>query len=60
MSFATMQAISEMGIDFDITTYSEPNLLRIVNAYGKDQTSIMKNAKKVNIVSSFHNPAIKK
>ena len=59
MSFATMHAISEMGIDFDITTYTEPDLLRIVNAYGKDQSSIITRAKKLNVVTSFQNPCIK-
>jgi DNA-binding response OmpR family regulator len=44
-----------MGIDFDITTYSEPNLLRIVNANGKDHMYFIKNAKKANVVSSFQN-----
>ena len=42
-----MQAITEMGIDFDITTYAEPDLFRIDNAYGKDQASIITNAKKL-------------
>ena len=59
VSFATMQAISEMGIDFDITTYTEPDLLRIVSAYGKDQASIITSAKKLNVVTSFQNPSIK-
>ncbi|HET6716340.1 MAG TPA: hypothetical protein VFG90_04370, partial [Nitrososphaeraceae archaeon] len=59
VSFATMQAITEMGIDFDITTYTEPDLLRIVNAYGKDQSSIITRAKKLKVVTSFQNPSIK-
>jgi glycosyltransferase involved in cell wall biosynthesis len=54
VSFATMQAISDMGIDFDITTYSEPNLSKSVNTYGKDLVSVIKKAKKVEIVSSFN------
>jgi glycosyltransferase involved in cell wall biosynthesis len=58
VSFATMQAISEMGIDFDITTYSEPNLSRLVNTYGKGPTSAIKNAKGVNVVGSFSNQEI--
>ena len=59
VSFATMQAITEMGIDFDITTYTEPDLIRIVNAFGKDQASIITSAKKLNAVTSFQNPSIK-
>jgi glycosyltransferase involved in cell wall biosynthesis len=59
VSFATMQAITEMGIDFDITTYAEPDLSRIVNAYGKDQASIITSAKKLNVITSFQNPSVK-
>jgi glycosyltransferase involved in cell wall biosynthesis len=58
VSFATMQAISEMGIDFDITTYSEPDLSRLVNTYGKGPTSAINNAKRVNVVNSFSNQKI--
>jgi glycosyltransferase involved in cell wall biosynthesis len=54
VSFATMQAISDMNIDFDITTYSEPNLSRSIDAYGKDLVSIIKKAKKIEVVSSFN------
>jgi glycosyltransferase involved in cell wall biosynthesis len=54
VSFATMQAISEMDIDFDITTYSEPNLSRSTNAYGKDLVSVIKKARKVKIIPSFN------
>jgi glycosyltransferase involved in cell wall biosynthesis len=59
VSFATMQAITAMGIDFDITTYTEPDVSRIVKAYGKDHASIIKSPKKLNIVSSFKNLVIK-
>ena len=57
VSFATMQAITEMGIDFDITTYAKPDISRIVKAYGEDHSSIIKSSKKLNIVSSFQNLA---
>jgi glycosyltransferase involved in cell wall biosynthesis len=49
-----MQAISDMGMDFDITTYSEPNLSKSINTYGKDLVSVIKKAKKVEVVSSFN------
>jgi hypothetical protein len=39
-----------MDIDFDITTYAEPNVSKSVNAYGKDLVSVIKKAKKVKIV----------
>jgi hypothetical protein len=54
VSFATMYALSEMDIDFDITSYSELNLSRSVNAYGKDLVSVISKAKKVKIVPSFN------
>jgi hypothetical protein len=59
VSFATMKAITEMGIDFDITTYTEPDLHRIVSAYRKDQASMINCAKKLNVITSFQNPSIK-
>lgn len=48
-----------MGIDFDITTYADPDLSRLENAYGKGLISVIKKAKKVNIVSSFTQENIK-
>jgi hypothetical protein len=60
LSLATMQAISEMGIDFDITTYTELDLSKLENAYGKSLTSVMKKVRRVNVVSSFNEHAIKR
>jgi glycosyltransferase involved in cell wall biosynthesis len=60
LALATIQAISEMGIDLDITTYTEPDLSKLENAYGKSLTSVMNKVRKVNVVSSFSENSIKK
>ena len=60
LALATIHAISEMGIDLDITTYTEPDLSKLENAYGKSLTSVMKKVRKVNVVSSFSENSIKK
>ena len=60
LALATIQAISEMGIDLDITTYVEPNLSKLENAYGKSLTSVMEKVKKVNVVSTFNEDNIKR
>ena len=60
LALATIQAISEMDIDLDITTYTEPDLSKLENAYGKSLTSVMKKVRKVNVVSSFSENSIKK
>jgi glycosyltransferase involved in cell wall biosynthesis len=60
LALATIQAISEMGIDLDITTYTEPDLSKLETAYGKSLTSVMKKVRKVNVVSSFSKHSIKK
>ena len=60
LTLATIQAISEMGIDFDITTYVEPNLSKLENAYGKSLTSVMEKVKKVNVGPTFNEDNIKR
>jgi hypothetical protein len=60
LALATIQAISEMGIDLDITTYVEPNLSKLENAYGKNLTSVMQKVKKVNVVFTFNEYNIKR
>ena len=60
LALATIKAISEMGIDFDITTYVEPNLSKLENAYGKSLTSVMEKVKKVNVVPTFNEDNIKR
>ena len=60
LALATIQAISEMSIDLDITTYVEPNLSKLENAYGKNLTSVMEKVKKVNVVFTFNEDNIKR
>jgi glycosyltransferase involved in cell wall biosynthesis len=42
-----------MDFDFDIITYTNPDLVRLQNVYGSNVVSIIKKANKVNIVPSF-------
>jgi glycosyltransferase involved in cell wall biosynthesis len=51
LSLVTMQALSEMGVDFDLTTFRSPELPKLENAFGKKLSSVMKNIKKVKIVN---------
>jgi glycosyltransferase involved in cell wall biosynthesis len=50
LSLVTMQALSEMEIDFDLTTLKSPDVSRLENAYGKNLVSVMKNIEKVNVI----------
>jgi glycosyltransferase involved in cell wall biosynthesis len=60
LALATIQAISEMGLDLDITTYTQPDLSKLENAYGKSLTSVMRKVRKVNVVSSFNEHSIRR
>ena len=51
LSLVTMQALLEMGVDFDLTTFRSPELPKLENAFGKKLSSVMKNIKKVKIVN---------
>jgi glycosyltransferase involved in cell wall biosynthesis len=46
-----MQAISEMGIDFDLTTLKSPDLSKLEKAYGKNFCSVMENINKIKVVN---------
>lgn len=35
LAIMTMQALSQLGIEFDLTTYEKPNLLQLKKAYGQ-------------------------
>ena len=50
LSLVTMQALSEMGTDFDLTTLKSPDILRLENAYGKNLVSVMKKINKINVI----------
>jgi glycosyltransferase involved in cell wall biosynthesis len=50
LTLVTMQALSQMRIDFDLTTLRSPDISRLENAYGKTLVSVMKNVKKINVI----------
>jgi glycosyltransferase involved in cell wall biosynthesis len=52
LSLAVMQAISDIGIDFDITTLEKPNVHRIENSFGNKLASMIEKASTINILQS--------
>lgn len=52
LSLAVMQAISDMGIDFDITTLEKPNIRRIENSFGIQLAASVEKASNINILRS--------
>jgi glycosyltransferase involved in cell wall biosynthesis len=52
LSIAVMQAISDMGIDFDITTLEKPNVHRIENSFGNKLAAMIEKASNINILQS--------
>src|SRR5918912_2260488 len=53
LTLVTMQALAQMGIDFDLTTLKSPDTLRLENAYGKKLVSVMKNIRKINPIDTI-------
>ena len=51
LALVTMQALLEMGIDFDLTTLKSPDILKLENSYGKKLVSVMKSINKINIIN---------
>src|SRR6476661_2197740 len=51
LSLVTMQALSEMRIDFDLTTLKTPNITKLENTYGKNLVSVMEKINKINIIN---------
>ena len=51
LSLTTMQALLEMGIDFDLTTLKRPDIPKLENSYGKNIVSVMKSVNKINIIN---------
>ena len=41
LSLVTMQSLSEMGIDFDLTTLKSPNVSKLENSFGKNLVSVL-------------------
>jgi glycosyltransferase involved in cell wall biosynthesis len=60
LAVAVMQALSKMGIDFELTTFEKPNISKLEIAYGKSAASVMHKIKKVNILQSLEDPEITK
>ena len=52
LSLVVMQAISDIGIDFDITTLEKPNIPRIENSFGNKLAAMIKKASNINILQS--------
>jgi glycosyltransferase involved in cell wall biosynthesis len=52
LSLAVMQAISDIGIDFDITTLVKPNIHRIEDSFGNKLAAIIEKASNINILQS--------
>ncbi len=51
LSLTTMQALLEMGIDFDLTTLKSPDIPKLENSYGKSLVSVMKSMNKINVIN---------
>jgi glycosyltransferase involved in cell wall biosynthesis len=51
LSLVTMQALLEMGIDFDLTTLKSPDISKLENSYGKNLVSVMKSINKINVIN---------
>jgi glycosyltransferase involved in cell wall biosynthesis len=51
LSIVTMQALLEMGIDFDLTTLKSPDISKLENSYGKNLVSVMKSINKINVIN---------
>ena len=50
LTLVTMQALAQIGIDFDLTTFKSPDISRLENAYGKNLVSVMRNIRKINLI----------
>ena len=51
LSLTTMQALLEMGINFDLTTLKSPDIPKLENSYGKNLVSVMKSIHKINVIN---------
>jgi glycosyltransferase involved in cell wall biosynthesis len=53
LAVAVIQALSEIGIDIDLTTFEQPNISKLESAYGETATSAIKKIKKITIIDSI-------
>ena len=51
LSLITMKSLLEVGIDFDLTTLKSPDIQKLENSFGKNLVSVMKSAKRVNVIN---------
>src|SRR6266480_2734359 len=51
LSLITMQALLEIGIDFDLTTLKSPRISKLQNTYGKNIVSVMEKINKINVIN---------
>ena len=51
LSLITMQALLEIGIDFDLTTLKSPHISKLQNTYGKNLVSVMEKIDKINVIN---------
>jgi glycosyltransferase involved in cell wall biosynthesis len=58
LTLVTMHALSQKGVNFDLTTCIQPNMTKLENAYGSKIASIIKKAQKINMLESLEEPVI--
>jgi glycosyltransferase involved in cell wall biosynthesis len=58
LTLVTMYALFQKGVNFDLTTCSQPNMTKLENAYGSEIASIVRKAEKVNILKSLKEQVI--
>lgn len=58
LTLATMHALSQKGVNFDLTTCIQPNMTKLENAYGSKIASIIEKAEKINLLESLEEPFI--
>ena len=60
LAITVMQALSKIGIQFDLTTFEKPNMFKLDTAYGKAVASVIQGIRKVNVLRSLEKVDIKK
>ena len=58
LTLMTMHALFQKGLNFDLTTCTQPNITKLENAYGSKIASIVRKAEKINILKSLEEPVI--
>jgi hypothetical protein len=53
LTLATMHALSQNCVNFDLTTCIQPNMTKFENAYGSKIASIIEKAEKINLPESL-------